>query len=50
VQSEPPAWATRLHQRQQLAHGVATAAHALRSADHGGAGANPQLGEGEGRS
>ena len=50
AQSDAPGWATRLHQRQQLAHGVSTAVHALRAADHGGAGANPKLGEGEGRS
>lgn len=39
----PPAWAQRLQRRQQIAHGVSTAAHMLRSADHGGAGANPSL-------
>jgi type IV secretion system protein TrbL len=48
--ADPPAWAARLHHRQQLAHGAATAAHALRSADHGGSGAAPQLGQEEGRS
>ena len=44
-----PEWAQRLHRRAQLTHGIATAAHAIRSADHGGGGANPNLGQGESR-
>lgn len=43
----PPEWAQRLHRRSQIAHGVATAAHVVRSSDHGGGGATPKLGEGE---
>ncbi|MDQ6767442.1 MAG: P-type conjugative transfer protein TrbL [Candidatus Eremiobacteraeota bacterium] len=44
----PPAWAQRLHRRQQLTQGVSTAAHVLRSSDHGGGGASPRLGQEEG--
>jgi type IV secretion system protein TrbL len=44
----PPAWAQRLHRRQQLSQGASTAAHVLRSSDHGGAGASPRLGQEEG--
>ena len=44
----PPAWAQRLHRRQQLTHGASTAAHVLRSSDHGGGGASPRLGQEEG--
>jgi type IV secretion system protein TrbL len=44
----PPAWAQRLHRRQQLAQGASTAAHVLRSSDHGGGGASPRLGQEEG--
>jgi type IV secretion system protein TrbL len=44
----PPAWAQRLHRRQQLTQGASTAAHVLRSSDHGGGGANPRLGQEEG--
>jgi type IV secretion system protein TrbL len=40
-QAPPPEWARRLHQRQQLAHGASTAAHVVRSGDHGGGGAGP---------
>jgi len=38
-----PAWAKRLQRRQQLAHGASTAAHVVRSAEHGGSGAHPNL-------
>lgn len=38
-----PAWAQRLQRNQRLAHGAATAAHALRSGDHGGGGTGPSL-------
>jgi type IV secretion system protein TrbL len=44
----PPAWAQRLHRRQQLTQGASTAAHVLRSSDHGGSGASPRLGQEEG--
>ncbi len=39
-------WAQRLHRRSQLTHGIATAAHAVRSSDHGGGGASPNLRQG----
>lgn len=38
-----PAWAKRLHRKQQIGHAAATAAHTLRSGDHGGSGASPSL-------
>ena len=41
-----PAWARRLDRRQQIMHGVSTAAHTLRSGDHGGSGASPSLRDG----
>lgn len=41
--SSTPGWARRLHRRQRLAHGAATAAHVLRSGDSGGSGASPTL-------
>ena len=44
-----PAWARRLHRRQQVAHGVSTAAHVVRGSDYGGSGAQPRLGDSEGR-
>ncbi|MGV6876442.1 P-type conjugative transfer protein TrbL [Pseudochelatococcus sp. B33] len=43
---EMPAWASRVRhgsRTSQAAHGATTAAHTLRSGDHGGAGANPSL-------
>lgn len=40
-----PEWARRLHRRSQITHGVSAAAHAVRSSDHGGGGASPNLGE-----
>ncbi len=38
-----PDWAQRLQRRQRAAHGASTAAHVVRSGDHGGAGAGPDL-------
>jgi len=38
-----PPWARQFAGRQHLTHGVATAAHTVRSADHGAAGAHPSL-------
>lgn len=38
-----PTWARRLQRRQRIAHGASTAAHTLRSGDHGGGGASPSL-------
>ncbi|WP_323034310.1 P-type conjugative transfer protein TrbL [Pararhodobacter sp.] len=38
-----PAWAKRLHRRQQLTQAATTAAHALRGGDSGGAGQGPSL-------
>lgn len=38
-----PDWATRLQRRQNIAHGASSAAHAIRSGDHGGSGASPSL-------
>ena len=41
----PPAWARRLKQQQTMHHGVATAAHVVRSGDHGGGGTSISLSE-----
>ncbi len=41
--AEQPAWAKRLHRRQQLTHAATTAAHTLRSGDGGGSGQGPSL-------
>jgi type IV secretion system protein TrbL len=41
--AEAPKWAQDLQRRNHMAHGVSVAAHAVRSGDHGGAGANPTL-------
>ncbi|SDM59767.1 type IV secretion system protein TrbL [Oryzisolibacter propanilivorax] len=38
-----PAWAKRLHRRQQIAHAATTTAHTLRGGDGGGAGQGPSL-------
>ena len=38
-----PDWARRLQRRQNLSQGASAAAHAVRSADHGGGGASPSL-------
>jgi type IV secretion system protein TrbL len=40
---EQPAWAKRLHRRQQLTHAATTAAHTLRGGDGGGSGSGPSL-------
>ena len=41
--SEAPGWARQFASRQTMTHGIATAAHTVRGADAGGAGANPSL-------
>ncbi len=38
-----PAWAKQMRRKQQAGHAVTTAAHTLRSGDHGGSGASPSL-------
>ncbi|VFR49700.1 Conjugative transfer protein TrbL [plant metagenome] len=38
-----PAWAKRLHRRQQMTHAATTTAHALRGGDGGGSGQGPSL-------
>ncbi|MFN3945270.1 MAG: P-type conjugative transfer protein TrbL [Allosphingosinicella sp.] len=45
--SGEPAWARSMRRRQSAAHGVQTAAHALRSGDGGGAGTSVSVREGE---
>ena len=40
-----PAWAKRLHRRQQIAHAATTAAHTLRGGDGGGSAQGPRLGD-----
>jgi len=40
-----PAWARRMRRRQTVTHGIGTAAHVMRSADHPSGGANPSLKE-----
>jgi type IV secretion system protein TrbL len=40
---EQPAWAKRLHRRQQHTHAATTTAHALRGGDGGGSGQGPSL-------
>ena len=41
----PPDWARRMKRQQSLQHGLSTAAHALRSGDHGGSGTVVSLSE-----
>ena len=41
--SKLPAWARRLQTSQRISRGLSTAAHAVKSGDHGGSGANPKL-------
>ncbi|GAB5446117.1 MAG: hypothetical protein Gyms2KO_09900 [Gymnodinialimonas sp.] len=41
----PPAWARRLKQQQSFHHGVSTAAHVIRSGDHGGGGSAVSVSE-----
>lgn len=43
--SGPPAWARRMKHQQTLHHGAATAAHVVRSGDHGGGGTAVSLSE-----
>ncbi|MDO3526377.1 P-type conjugative transfer protein TrbL [Ralstonia pseudosolanacearum] len=38
-----PAWAKRLHRRQQIGHAATTAAHTLRGGDGGGSSSGPSL-------
>lgn len=38
-----PAWAKRLHRRQQMTHAATTTAHTLRGGDGGGSGQGPSL-------
>ena len=38
-----PSWAKQMRRKQQASRAVSTAAHALRSGDHGGSGASPSL-------
>ncbi|MCQ4291861.1 P-type conjugative transfer protein TrbL [Pseudomonas stutzeri] len=38
-----PAWAKRLHRRQQMTHAATTTAHTLRGGDGGGSGPGPSL-------
>jgi type IV secretion system protein TrbL len=40
---EQPAWAKRLHRRQQLTHAATTTAHTLRGGDGGSSGQGPSL-------
>ena len=41
--AEQPAWAKRLHRRQQLTHAATTAAHTLRGGDSGSSSQGPSL-------
>lgn len=41
--AQTPAWAGRLQRNQRLSQGASLAAHVLRSSDHGGGGASPNL-------
>lgn len=41
--SQQPAWAKRLHRRQQINQAATTTAHTLRGGDSGGAGSGPSL-------
>jgi len=41
--SRAPDWAQRLQRRQRISQGASTAAHVVRSGDHGGGGAAPEL-------
>ncbi|MGU1966840.1 P-type conjugative transfer protein TrbL [Pseudomonas aeruginosa] len=40
---EQPAWAKRMHRRQQITHAATTATHTLRGGDGGGSGQGPSL-------
>ncbi|SDH78584.1 type IV secretion system protein TrbL [Pseudomonas flavescens] len=41
---QQPAWAKRLHRRQQISHAATTVAHTLRGGDGGGSAQGPSLG------
>jgi type IV secretion system protein TrbL len=41
--TEQPAWAKRLHRKQQISHAASTVAHTLRGGDGGGSGSAPSL-------
>jgi len=41
--TQQPAWAKRLHRRQQISHATSTVAHTLRGGDGGGSGSSPSL-------
>jgi len=41
--TQQPAWAKRLHRRQQIGHAASTIAHTLRGGDGGGSGSSPSL-------
>jgi len=41
--TEQPAWAKRLHRKQQLTHAATTVAHTLRGGDSGSSGSSPSL-------
>ncbi len=43
VKQQQPAWAKRLHRRQQMTQAATTAAHTLRGGDGGGSGQGPSL-------
>ena len=45
--TEQPAWAKRLHRRQQLSHAATTAAHTLRGGDGGSSSQGPSLRDSE---
>lgn len=47
-EGQQPAWAKRLHRRQQIGHAATTAAHTLRGGDGGGSGQGPDLGDSDG--
>jgi type IV secretion system protein TrbL len=40
---QQPAWAKRLHRRQQITQAATTSAHTLRGGDSSGAGSGPSL-------
>ncbi len=42
----PPAWARKMRHQQAISHGLSAAAHAVRSADHGGGSTSVNLKEG----
>ncbi|AMX97830.1 MULTISPECIES: P-type conjugative transfer protein TrbL [Mesorhizobium] len=45
----PPEWATRMKRGQAMSHGASTAAHSVRSGDHGGGSMNVSLSQDERR-